>query len=123
MTTPLPSLDFIAGLVVKEGSFLWVKQKQYLIPVFQIKVPLKEITLLELIKEKLSLSENIHKYNYKDKTFGLLLVRKRSSIENIIIPVFDGRLFGTKKTQFESWKDLYYQRKLNFLYKKSNNLA
>lgn len=123
MTTPLPSLDFIAGLVVKEGSFLWVKQKQHLVPVFQIKVPIKEFALLELIKEKLSLSENIHKYSYRDKTFGLLLVRKRSTIEHTIIPAFDGRLFGAKKVQFDSWKDLYYQRKLNFLYKKSKNVV
>lgn len=123
MIASLPSLDFIAGLVVKDGSFLWVKQKQYLVPVFQIKIPIKEINLLELIKEKLCLSEKIHRYNYQDRAFGLLLVRKRSSIENIIIPAFDGRLLGVKKEQFELWKNLYYQRKLNFLYRKSNKLA
>ena len=35
------------------------------------------------------------------------MVRKRSTLEDIIIPVFNGRLFGKKAAQFELWKEIF----------------
>lgn len=96
---------------------MWVKQKNIKIPVFQIKMEAADQILVEIIKEKLNLKETIHQYTHQNRNYTLLLVRKRSIIENVIIPTFDGRLFGTKKSQFEGWKNKYFTKKLEFMYK------
>ncbi|OGH92513.1 MAG: hypothetical protein A2534_01005 [Candidatus Magasanikbacteria bacterium RIFOXYD2_FULL_39_9] len=113
----LPSLDFISGLISTGGVFMWVKQKETEVPVFQIKMHSSQHELLELIKFKLGLKENIYEYNYANRQYLLILVRRRSVIENTIIPTFDGRLFGTKRAQFEAWKKKYFEKKLDFIYK------
>lgn len=113
----LPSLDFIAGLVNRCGVFMWVKQKESEVPVFQIKMEGEELPLLEMIKIKLGLKERIYQYLQKDKPYILLLVRKRSVIQTTLIPTFDGRFWGKKKIQFEDWKNQFFERKLNFIYK------
>lgn len=115
--TQLPSLDFIAGLVNKCGVFMWVKQKGSEIPVFQIKMEAEELPLLQMIKFKLGLKEKIYQYLQKDKPYVLLLVRRRSVIQNILIPTFDGRFLGRKKIQFEDWKNKFFERRLDFVYK------
>ncbi len=96
---------------------MWVKQKQTYVPVFQIKMPISERPLLEMIETKLGLRETIYEYKYANRQYLLLLIRRRSVIENVIIPTFDGRLFGSKQAQFEAWKNKYYERKLSFIYK------
>lgn len=113
----LPSLDFIAGLIVGEGSFLWTKQQNTKIPVFQLKMPANEKPLFDLIRNKLCLKETVHEYNHKNRHYVLLLIRKRTTIENILIPALEGRLFGQKKEKFDKWKDDYFNNKLNFIYK------
>jgi hypothetical protein len=115
--TKLPSLDFIAGLISAEGSFLWSNQKGNEIPVFQLKIQGKEKILLDLIKMQLGLKEKVYEYRHQNRHYALLLVRKKSTIENILIPFFDERLLGTKKSQFEVWKNKYFEKKLNFIYK------
>lgn len=115
-----PSLDFISGLISTGASFMWVKQKQTEVPVFQIKMHISERPLLELIKQTLGLKEVIYEYNYASRQYVLMLVRKRSVIETTIIPTFDGRLFGVKKDQFEAWKKKYFEKKLDFVYKHYN---
>ncbi len=112
-----PSLDFIAGLISTGATFMWVKQKESTVPVFQLKTHIRQRELLELIKAKLGLKETIYEYSYSSRQYLLLLVRRRSTIENTIIPTFDGRLFGAKRTQFEAWKTKYYEKKLEFAYK------
>lgn len=112
-----PSLDFIAGLISTGATFMWVKQKQTEIPVFQIKMHASQKSLLETLRTKLGLTETIHHYQYKNRDYLLLLVRKRSVLENVIIPIFDGRLIGKKKIQFENWKNKYFQKQLTFIYK------
>ena len=116
-----PSLDFIAGLINKCGVFMWVKQKALEVPVFQVKMELEERILLEMIKAKLGLQEKIYEYKYKDKSFLLLLIRRRSVIESTIIGVFDGKFWGKKKIQFDAWKNKFYEKKLEFVYKHHNN--
>ncbi len=114
----LPSYDFIAGLLTCTGSFLWVKQKNSEVPVFQLKMQASDHQLLELIKEKLEIKESIHQYIHQNREYSLLLIRSRRTIETILIPIIDGRLFGQKKIQFDLWKKKYFERKLDFLYKK-----
>jgi hypothetical protein len=113
----LPSLDFIAGLVNKCGVFMWVKQKNTEVPVFQIKMEVEELPVLEMIKAKLGLQEQIYQYSQKNKPYVLLLVRKRSVIQTTLIPTFDGRFWGKKKTQFNVWKNKFFERRLDFVYK------
>lgn len=114
----LPSYDFIAGLLTSTGSFLWVKQKNSEVPVFQLKTQSGDHDLLELIKAKLEIKESIHQYIHQNRAYSLLLIRSRKTIETVLIPIFDGRLFGQKKTQFDLWKKKYFEKKLEFLYKK-----
>lgn len=111
------SIDFIAGLIAGAGAFMWIKQSGQETPVFQLKMHADEKQLFELIKEKLGLKEKIYEYTHQDRHYVLLLVRKRSVIEKIIIPTFDQRLFGLKKLQFELWRDKFFQKKLSFIYK------
>lgn len=116
--TPLPSYDFIAGLLTSTGSFLWVKQKSSEVPVFQLKLQSGDHALLELIKAKLEIKEVIHEYTHQNRTYSLLLIRSRRTIETKLIPIFDGRLFGQKQAQFDLWKKKYFEKKLEFVYKK-----
>ena len=114
------SLDFIAGLIAGEGAFMWIKQNNTEVAVFQLKMHALEKPLFELIKETLGLKEKIHQYLHQNRHYVLLLVRKRSVVEEIIIPTFEGRLFGLKKIQFEDWKNKFFERKRYYLYKKYN---
>ena len=119
---PQVSSDFIIGLICGIGSFLWViqlsgqrKQRQK-IAVFQVKVNSDNQEVLWIIKQHLGLTETIHQYQSGKQSFSLLIVRKRRTIEQIIIPFFDNRLFGSKKKQFEQWKQKFLQEKENWQY-------
>lgn len=114
----LPSYDFIAGLLTSIGSFLWVKQKNSEVPVFQLKMQSGDHKLLELVKARLEIKESIHQYIHQGRKYSLLLIRSRRTIETKLIPIFDGRLFGQKQNQFDAWKKKYFEKKLEFLYKK-----
>ena len=114
----LPSYDFIAGLLTGLGSFLWVKQKNSEVPVFQLKVQHGDNQLLELIKAKLEIKEVVHQYNHQNRQYSLLLIRSRRTIETKLIPIFDGRLLGQKQIQFEAWKKKYFEKRLEFVYKR-----
>ncbi len=114
----LPSYDFIAGFLTAVGSFMWVKQKSSEVPVFQLKTRLDDSGLIELIKSKLGIKETLHIYNHQNRQYSLLLIRSRKTIETILIPILDGRLFGPKKIQFDLWKKKYFEKKLDFLYKR-----
>ncbi len=114
----LPSFDYIAGLLTSTGSFLWVKQKNSEIPVFQLKMQSGDFELLELIKARLEIKESIHQYIHQGHGYCLLLIRSRRTIETVLIPILDGRLFGQKRLQFDLWTKKYFERKLEFVYKK-----
>lgn len=117
-TVNLPSYDFIAGLLTGIGSFLWVKQKNSEVPVFQLKMQSGDHELLKLVKDRLEIRESIHQYIHQGRAYSLLLIRSRRTIENKLIPIFDGRLFGQKQIQFDVWKNKYFAKKLEFVYKK-----
>jgi len=113
----LPSLDFIAGLVTGEGSFLWVKQNGREVPVFAIKMHASERLLLAQVLLKLELKEKLHEYTHNERHYVTFLVRKRRVLEEKVIPVFKDRLFGKKKAQFYLWFEKYKQKKVEFIYK------
>ncbi len=112
------SLDFIAGLVTSQGYFSWVTQHrtQQKVPVFQIRLPYDEKDLLFGFKNSLGLKEPIYEYRSKNRSFVLLLIRKRKSIKEIIIPAFDQKLRGKKKKQFDQWKEAFFQEEKNWRY-------
>lgn len=114
----LPSYDFIAGLLTSTGSFLWVKQKNSEVPVFQLKMQSGDHDLLQLIKTKLEIKEKIHQYTHQNRQYSLILIRSRRTIETVLIPILDGRLFGQKRVQFDLWKKKYFEKRLEFVYKK-----
>lgn len=46
------SLDFIAGLIAGEGSFMWINQNNNTIPVFQLKMIVgKDLYLRQLRRD------------------------------------------------------------------------
>ena len=112
------TLDFIAGLITGNGSFLWIIQNTTQeIPVFQLKMPIEDLYILEAIKAKLNLKEKIHSYSHQDRHYAILLIRKRSTIENKLIPALEERLWGTKKQHFDAWKKKLFENKFKYIYK------
>jgi hypothetical protein len=111
------SLDFIAGLIAGEGSFMWIKQNKQEIAVFQLKMHVLDKKLVEMVRDGLNLDEPVHEYNHQNRHYVLLLVRKRKTIAEKIIPLLDGRLFGMKEIQFQNWKKKFEQRREDWLYK------
>lgn len=109
----LPTIDFIAGLISVEGAFMWVKQNNTEIPVFQLKMHKSERSLVELVRDGLGLSEKVHAYHHNERDYVLLLVRSKKSIEDIIIPALTGRLLGTRAAQFYLWKEKYFENKFS----------
>jgi len=100
-------LNTLAGIISVAGSFMWVKQNNRLKPVFQIKLEDRLFPVLLAIKEGLELDEKIYRYSNQNRKFALLLIRKRSTIEETLIPWLENRLFGPKKKEFEFWVQKY----------------
>lgn len=116
--TPHLSLDFLAGLIAGEGSFMIIHQntsKQKVFS-FQLRLHYDDRELVYAVKKSLGLKEPVYEFNHQNRHSALLLVRRRETIEKIIIPAFDGRLFGLKKIQFEAWKKKFFEEKKNWGY-------
>jgi len=108
--TIIPSLDYIAGIVETSGSFYWSNTTRKAYPVFQVKLVGRETDLLKAIKSKLGLNEVVHEYLHDGRHYAVLTVRRRSSIERIILPFLDQRLIGSKQAVFDAWRDRFYQQ-------------
>ena len=109
------SLDFIAGLICSGGCFTsYIQNGKQKMSAFSLKMHYNDKDLIVAVRDSLGLKEHIHEYNHQGKHYVVLNVRKRKIIENIIIPVFDERLVGLKKQQFEKWKDNFYKNKINW---------
>lgn len=121
------SLDFIAGLIAGEGYFGLVnhntaKQKTKVF-VFQLRMHYDDRNLVFAVKNSLGLREPVYEYNHQDKKksslwrhTALLLVRRREVIKKIIIPAFDGRLYGLKEKQFNEWKKKFSEQEKKWRY-------
>ena len=117
------SLDFMAGLVISNGYFAWINQNNQKVAVFQIQMQYNQKDLLFAFRNSLGLKETIYEYNYRDKRklslyrhIVKLIVRRRETIKKIIIPAFDGRLYGPKQKQFDQWKKNFYQEEKKWHY-------
>lgn len=91
------SLNFIAGLVCGEGSFMWIKQNSRKIPVFQLKMHIRGNELVEAKRDSLGLSEPVHEYRHQNRHYALLLVRRKKQSDRKNYPPFGDKLFGFKK--------------------------
>jgi len=119
------SLDFIAGLIAGEGYFGWVNYNKtnQKVAVFQLRMHYNDKNLVFAVKNTLGLKEPVYEYNYQDKKNPLLwrhsvllLVRRREVIKKIIIPAFDGKLYGLKEKQFNQWKKEFSEQEKKWRY-------
>lgn len=109
------SLDFIAGLIAGKGSFMIINQNvDQKVFVFQLRMHYNDRELVFAVRNSLGLREPVYEFFNQNRHSALLLVRKRWSIENIIIPAFDNRLSGLKEKQFERWKNEFLKEKKNW---------
>ena len=100
----LLSLDFIAGLIVGEGTFYWDKHKsnKYIIPVFALRFHIRDFDLLINVKYSLGLSERVYEYTHGGRHYAFLIVRSFDGLKRIIENIYP-RLTGYKKEQFSKW--------------------
>lgn len=96
--------NFIAGFIQTTGSFLWVNQNGRRIAVFQIKCHLDLFPVLQGIVKTLKLSECLHQYRHSGRKYGLLLIRRQTTLVEQIIPFLDGRLIGKRKDEYTKWR-------------------
>lgn len=111
---PNLSYDYIRGIVTSgKGSFTFTttvygRRKKH-IPAFQLRMSVQNKKLLEQIKDRLKLKNNIYTYQYAGKDgytrnpFVMLIVRDFGSLKNIIIPLFYNQLIGYKGQQLNEW--------------------
>lgn len=97
---------------------MWVKQNGNEIPVFQLKMHADDKELVELVRDSLGIKVKVHEYNHQNRHYVVFLVRKRKVIADVIIPFFDGVLYGLKKQQFEAWKNKFIDFAATTKYKK-----
>lgn len=114
------SLDFIAGLIAGEGSFLVIPQNKgkQTVFVFQIKLHYDDRRMVFAVRNSLGLKKPaIYEFCHNNRHASVLMVRKRSIIENVIIPAFEGRLSGLKEQQFQRWKERFFEEKKKWRYR------
>ncbi|OHA01561.1 MAG: hypothetical protein A3C11_02390 [Candidatus Sungbacteria bacterium RIFCSPHIGHO2_02_FULL_49_12] len=99
------SIDFIAGLIVGEGTFYWTKTKDgYKLPGFGLKMHIRDYDLVTDVRDSLGLTnEKVYEYRHDNRHFAFLIVRSVPSLKNVIIPLLWPRLSGYKKRQFTAW--------------------
>lgn len=119
------SLEFIAGLITGEGYFGWVNYNKtnQKVAIFQLRMHYNNKNLVFAVKNTLGLKESVYEYNYQDQKkpslwrhHVLLLVRRREVIKKIIIPAFEGRLYGSKEKQFNQWKKEFSEQEKKWQY-------
>lgn len=111
------SYDYIRGLVEGEGCFTFCgshttragEKIKIKIPAFAISMHERDEYLLNLVKNKLKLSNKV--YNYRNTAHdhiirgrrAVLIVRDIGALKNVIVPLFYKKLIGNKRGQFEEW--------------------
>ncbi len=97
------TLEFIAGFVNAQGSFIEYTRNGHIYHAFQIKSSVDNSSLLNQIASTLDLHNRVYAYNKGDRGYSLLIVRDRESILNKIIPALKNRLVGPRSDAFENW--------------------
>ena len=96
------SKDFIAGLIVGEGTFYWTKNGSKKTPAFALRMHIRDFDLIVNIKYSLGIKEKVYEYYHNDRHYAFLIVRNFESIRTIINDIYP-RLSGYKKLQFIEW--------------------
>ncbi len=104
-------LDYIAGLIDGEGCFSWTFQNHKdWVPIFSIKMHIRDKELLQNIAFSLRLDNTIHEYTHQNRHYAQLIVRDRESLLFKIVPAVYRRLHGYKKIQLEHWLKEFFDR-------------
>lgn len=99
------SYDFIAGLIVGEGTFYWTKDKirGESVPVFALRLHIRDFDLIVNVKYSLGLKkEKVYEYTHNGRHYGFLIVRNFDGLKRIIEIIYP-RLAGHKRVQFVEW--------------------
>lgn len=96
--------DYIRGLIEGEGYFGVQRNRGGTeIPVFILKMHVRDKELIEAIRDYLNISNIVYEYKNQGRHFAMFAVRDISSLKNKIVPLFKGKLLGYKGTQFDRW--------------------
>src|SRR3989338_7328460 len=113
----LLSKDFIAGLVVGEGTFYWTKSvDNKKIPVFALRMHVRDFDLLINVKYSLDLKEKVYEYTHNSRHYAFLIIRNFESMKKVIEEMYP-RLTGYKKIQFVEWFNCFEDKHLDERYK------
>ena len=102
------SLDFIAGLIVGEGTFYWTRAPSGKIPGFGLRMHVRDKWLVTAVRDTLGLKKRVYEYIHNNRHYAFLIVREIGSLKNIIIPLIYPRLAGYKRLQFLEWFQGFY---------------
>ena len=117
------SLEFIAGYISAVGSFMTVKQRGRLVPIFQLKTSIENLELLEQIGNTLEIPRRIYVYHHAKQNYALMLIRNRDTLVNKLIPILDGRIEGMKRVRYEQWKSDLSQIRGDWKYRSIQSTA
>lgn len=116
--------DFIAGLIVGEGTFCFTTTGNKLfeetrkIPTFQLRMHVRDKKLVTAVRDMMNLKENkIYEYTHNNRHYAMLIIRNIGDIKNIIIPFFYKNLKGYKRKQFYQWLEDFNKLEVAECYK------
>ncbi len=102
-----PNHDFIIGVISVLGTFFHTQTALIDQFGFQIKMPLENQKLLELIRIKIGLRSSVRIFTTKTGSYALLITRSYKEINKKVIPFVDDRLLGQKLKQYVAWKNQF----------------
>ena len=102
-----PSLDFIAGIFCAHGYFMWYGPSPRRRPMIVVKLPIDDVIILRHIRKRWKLPEKV--YVNKNEKYAIILIRHAKTLENLVIPCLDSRLFGTKEKEYTKWRSAFYK--------------
>lgn len=111
------SESFIGGFVSSCGTFIEYKRSGHTYSGFQIKTPIDNASILEMMVSFLELKNHVYKYSRTSQSYALLIIRNREVIQHKLIPIFDAYLEGVKKQQYIEWKYNFYKNSSTWNYR------
>lgn len=96
-------LDFIAGLIVGEGTFYWTRTPEGKLPAFGLRMHVRDKWLVTAVRDTLGLKHRVYEYAHNKRHYVFLLVREIGPLKNTVIPLIYPRLLGYKRLQFLEW--------------------
>jgi len=95
--------EFIAGLIVGEGTFYWTTCPLGKIPAFALRMHVRDKELVSKVRDALGLRNKVYEYTHNNRHYVFLIVREIGALKNNIISAFYPRLKGYKRLQFLEW--------------------